>query len=380
MFDQSQHQKAGDNSFQLCIGSNTPNITNITNINQTQTVPTELVRDVCNSVSSSYLNVFTEIAKQQINERIDQFRDNYFIPRIKCLENAVSALKDPGFQNLLSLAQKSAALNDHADGCNEEILADLLASKVENISAKDKAKNIALKKAIEAMEFLDHTDITALNILSCVWLFKFKSIPLSIDNIKIYAEYLNLVFEYFVDHLPSSKEWINNLILLNLIEDKPLSKLMKFDDILARHLPKLFSAGIKTDTSDYQKAINILNDAKFLSCFLVDNPYIDNHKIIPIFYDNQIDQITVTFTPNDGSMEITKLLSEKEKQVLRKILDLYSNNQNDNNLVKNKIINYLCQFKNLELVKDWFNSIEQGIKLTSAGLAIVNANFNRVLI
>ena len=380
MFGNSQNQKAGDQSFQLSIGTNVSK-TKIIKVEQDPAVTAELI-NLCKKLTFDNLNHFTDIAKEIINERINHFRDDYLIPKLETLENTINALKDPKFQSLLSQAQKAAALNDNDDGTCEEILTELLASKVNTISTKDKTKNIGLKKAIEAIEYLDITDISALSFLSARWLFRNINIPLSNDYLRVYAEQINANLEKFADYLPSDHHWIKNLNLLNLIEIHPLSKLKKFDNIIVDCFPKLFSAGIKTNSADYLQAIDALKNTNHLLYFLTENQFIDNYTIFPILNEDHIDRISITFTPHDSGVCVIKSLSEKDKQALHKVINLYTNNHTDNEIVKRKVFDYLYKFKNIKHVKEWFDSIniEEGLELTSAGSAIVEANLNRLFI
>ena len=359
MADNKQTQKAGDNSQQIQAGT----INNYYyNIDEKQ------VREWCDASAKKAMQEYTAESHLLIDQRIKDFA-NVFIPRLEKVENGFQAFADPEFQLELRKAQISSACTDKE--ADYELLSELLIHRVKNND--NRRVKASITKAVEIVDKIDDDSLTSLTVVySILQLF-----PLS-GEIKNGFKTLDRLMNSVADtELPQDFKWISYLDILDVLRTTSFGKFKKLSVYYYDTLSGYTAVGIRKESEEYQKAKDILNEAKMNIGVLVDHELLDGYVRLPIPEKGNYQGMSLArIVPNTNIVFPVKI-EKRDIEVLDRIWELYSNETDKKEILKTNFNNLWNQFCNLKKIETWWNSIPSSFTLTPIGEVLAHANAQR---
>lgn len=307
-------------------------------------------------IIEEYFSNSDELAQKRMNEF-----ENKFIPRLAQIENALEIFKDPAFKLVYRKAQIQAAISTKEK--NYEILSELLIHRYNK--KNDKHSCVGINGAIDIVEQISDECLTALTVLVTI------NIGVAPINGHIFAglEILNDLFKsLLICDLPNENDWIDQLDILKTIRINTVMSLKKLKEFYLQNLNGYFCAGINKNSDEYIEALNILRPIR-LESLLIDHELLDNHVRLSLTNKKDIEKlnkclITGIFLP----------LSDLEKQSLYKVFDLYDQNKEKLNIVKNAFFEKFDTYPILRKIHEWWDTIPYSLSLTSIGRVLGHAN------
>ena len=339
---QEQSQIAGNNSTQIQIENYHEGVTASSVVSIASSVFKEMFMHTANE--------YAESAMCTVKERVDGFANELF-PRLEKVEGALAQFKDPKFEFLLRDAQISSAQTDSKDDWT--LLSELLIHYVEK--KNDRLVESAICQAVKIVSSIDSDALRAMTVLYIL----LRYIPQSskIDKgLKLMDEAIGKCMEY---PLPNGFDWMDHLDVLGAIRLSPIGTLQKTEEFLAKRYRGYACVGIKKDSKEYQKAIEILGEYRVNETVLVDNVCLDGYVRLNIY-----------------SIEYSAALN---KDMVRQILGLYSKDINLGNVAKANFFRIWDSYETLKKVREWWDLIPAVFEFTSVGNVIAQANACRVV-
>ena len=359
--ESKQIQKAGDGSQQL----QAENVYIINGISE------QRVREICSEVAVAAISNNSQEATGVAMQRIERFVD-LLLPRIQRIEKDFESFADPAFQVLLQKAQLTAICTER--DCDYSILSELLVHRINNKSNTKKKASIA--KAVEIIDQVDDDSLCAITMYHAIRTF----IPLT-GNIKEGIATLSRLYEKInPDLLPTNDMWMDNLSILGAITIIPFSATQKYDDLIQKMLDGYACVGIKKESEEYSKAIDILNSKNMPHDILVDHELLDGHVRLEINEKSAIERLAFG-TPiiiNGQEQMQNRPLTNEEKKCLYEIWDLYSKDEQLKKTVLQKMMELLNSFEAMDKSIRWWNALSANFRTTSIGRVIAHTNAKRI--
>lgn len=351
-------QQAGDNAQQIQAGTVIIN----NGLNESQ------VRAICSEMSYKAMEEYTAESHLTVEKRISDFA-NVLIPRIEKIENGFEAFADPEFQVELKKAQISSACTDRE--ADYEMLAELLLHRVEN---KDNRRvKASITKAVEIVDKIDDDALQALTVAYSVIQFT----PTN-GMIKDGLNTLNYYFGQLpIKQLPKDNSWVSYLDILDVIRASQIGNFKKMITIYSEKLTGYLAVGIKKESENYYKAIEILNKANMNEKVFVEHELIDGYLRLPVPNKEYISETKRTINIPQLGITLPVLLSDNEKTALYQVWELYEKNGGLINQIREKFAELVNSFENLVITKEWWDSIPNSFGITPIGRVLAHANAQR---
>ena len=360
MAESKQSQRAGDNSQLLQANS----ITIVNGIDEKR------VREICAETYEIARKNFTEDAYMCANERVLKF-ENALIPKMEAIENAYSAFADPSFQFLLTSAQKTAAATERE--ADYDMLAELLACR---IAKGDSRKNrVGISRAVEIINQVDDDALCALTVAYAVGHF----IPASGES-TTGLQALNDLFESIIYlDLPNGADWIEHLDILDAVRISSFGSFKKTREYYCERLKGYSSAGIKINSEEYNKALQLLKDAKLSSNILHKNPNMSDYVLLPVINQDSIKDLNITsiIIDNGTPTHISRKITNEECSVLEAIWDLYTTDATINKTAEDTFISQWDSFPLLHKLHLWWDNLPILFNITHVGAVLAYTNAKR---
>jgi hypothetical protein len=345
----TQEQKAGDNSSQYQqIGDNSSQtiIENQTNVTVTGPGLPDVVTfttTVSTQVTAQALNLCTQVSKDICEQKMDIF-GSIWIPRITRIENAVNHLIDPKFQFMIRDANISAAKSSRQEDL--EMLTQLLVCHIEK--GKDMKVDAGINKAIQIVDQVDYVSLCALTCMAAIW-----GVCSGDGNIKAGLQFMDDLFSKLLyTELPAGDNWIDHLSVLGAVVIQT-GHFNKFEEIYSNLIDGYVCVGVKKDSDEHKRVIEIMKSNDIDLCELVEN------ELLPGYLRLAITQ---------------KASLNKE---LQSIFDYYSKDKELMKLSKTKFFEIWDSFPNLRTIKEWCDKIPTYFRITSVGYALAQTNAKR---
>ncbi|MBE5806136.1 MAG: hypothetical protein E7313_05450 [Clostridiales bacterium] len=340
-----QTQKAGNNSTQI----------QIEKIENHFDISIQEVRQIVRNEIDIALKENSLVAENIARKRLNDFSE-IFLPKL-VKSNLIDCFSDPAIQIFFRNTERTAICTDNRS-CYE-ILSEIL---IHRVHKKDDFTTVAAtNKAIEIADKISDDALLFLTIFLCVNRFIpnsgniFEGLQL-LDN--LYGNILN------EKEIPYNEKIIDNLEIVNAIRMQEFLTYKSFDEFFPEALDGYSSAGIDTQTNNYQKAKELLDEIGINESFLFSNSLIENHVRLNVVSKNKLDQI------------ITSNQQDKVNNILKEIYDLYDNSDENKNNAKNKFLNLLNNYPNIIKVKNWWNTniVNESIVITPIGRVLAHTN------
>ena len=353
----SKTQKAGDDAKQ----------TQIENMILNVGIDEKRVREIFQEVIVQVRVDYTEEALTIANSRIANFEES-LLPKMVAADGALQAFADPSFQLLLVKAQKAAAATERP--ADYDLLSELLIHRFQK--GDNRIARAGINRAVEIVDTISDDALLGLTVFNAVT----KFIPGTAD---IYQglDVLNELFGKLLcdGNLPTDKEWIEHLDILDAIRVNYSGKLNTFQNFYSEQLIGYIDVGIEKNSENHHKAIILLRTNNLPQEILIEHA-LNNHFLrVNLFGKNQINTCRLTQQENDTYKEVP--LSEKQKNVLREIYDLYKQDENVKQANIQVFMQELDKRQNLKKIREWWDNIGTSINITSVGKVLAHSNAQR---
>lgn len=352
MENSKQIQKAGDDAQQIQAESVTVN--NGFSAND--------VANIFKALVPMSIQDYTKEAYRIAEERITCF-ENKLLPRIKEIETAIPMFADPVFQVQLKNAQRSAAISDRED--DYELLTELIIAHVEK--GANRKNRTGIQKATEIVGMIDNDALCALTVAYAISSF----VPMQ-GTAKEGFQNLNQLFTRLIyQKLPEGVDWIDHLDVLGAIRINAFGGMKKFSEYYTEALNGYACIGIKKQSDNYKRALDLLANINLNQRALIDNPFLEGYVCLPVHNKDGIQNIELI---NSNG---TRTLEKKELDVLYSIWDMYDTNNQLQDEVNKKFMDMWDSFEALKTVRIWWENISRGFSITSVGKVLAHTNAKR---
>ena len=349
-----QKQTAGEGSTQVQAGTIVYADKYIGGIDENKA--REIAREVYDNLRGVAVAEATTVAL----DRVSVF-ENELIARLSNVEGALNEFKKPEFQYMIGKAQRVATLTERKS--DYDLLAELLACRLEK--GGERKIDVSISHAVEIVNEVDDDALCALTVTHAISQF----IPASGD-IVIGLKKLDELFESLLSgELPTGSVWVEHLEMLNLIRVSNYGSMRKLEDIYYNNLDGYVCVGIKKDSEEFLKAVDVLKGIGFQNNWIVDHSLLEGYVRLPVVQRSRIKELRYY----DGSV-----IEADHIDALNKIWDLYSKDSTLINKVRENFLNELEKMENLITVRDWWNKIVFGFSIKQSGKVLAHVNAKRL--
>ena len=366
MTEMQQTQKAGKDSNLLQAGSITVNNNTFVGITE------QRAREIFNSEMSQRIESLAVESQDIATRRMLELFSN-LMTRIKKCEKDLSSFSDPSFLRNVRIAQEAAAISERKNDI--ETLSELLLARM-NGKLKRSTKT-GLRKAMEIVPELEEEELVALTAL--LFYTRYHVNNSRALHVTQYLECLNGFFKavFLSSSLPAGTRWLKHLRILDCVEVNHISSFKKVDDYYAELASGIICAGIAKDSPEHLEAVKILNECGLSADIFMQNDLLPGYMRLPLA--NLNDYSALPSIPNIPIVFSPMKLNEKQKDGLRRVIDLY---KNDNGLVqkaKSLFAEKMAGYEAIQRLKIWLEEQKYSFELTPIGEALAYVNARRCI-
>ncbi|MDO6569094.1 hypothetical protein Q4561_18635 [Alteromonas sp. 1_MG-2023] len=327
-------------------------------------------REIYQEMNLQLKKDYTDEALKVANQRVSEF-ENRLMPKMEEVEGALGAFADPSFQILLVEAQKTAAASERP--ADYDLLSELLIHRFQK--GENRIVRAGISRAVEIVDEISDDALLGLTAFHAVNTF----LPVTGD-INQGLDVLDELFgKIFYGKLPVGRDWLDHLDILDAVRLSSFGGLKKIDQYYPERLSGYIDAGIRKDSDNFAKAIEILNTNSLPRNILVEHSLNSEYVRLPVSAKQQIDSLTlIQQLPHAGRlMQRQVALTETQKQALYAIYELYDSNVNIRNENTRVLMDLWDKRANLKALKSWWNNLNVGIQITSVGRVLAHSNAQR---
>lgn len=327
-------------------------------------------REVFQEMNLQLRNEYSQEALEIATARVNEF-ENSLMPKMEKVDGALEAFADPSFQLLLVEAQKTAASTERP--ADYDLLSELLVHRFKK--GDNRIARAAISLVVDIVDKVSDDALLGLTVTHSVNTFS----PTS-GNIQQGLDTLNNLFgKVIYGQLPSGNDWLDHLDVLNTVRLSSFGSLKKVQQYYPEILPAYIDVGIKKDSENYTKAIEILDSNNLPHELLIEHSLNSDFLRIPISNRAQIESIALVKRVLQGGnvVDVSVKLSEGQVEAINSIYDLYSQ---DNDLMQKNINVFMEEWDkrpNLKVLKEWWDNIPTSFTITSAGKVLAHSNAQR---
>lgn len=345
----SKNQKAGDNATQIQAG--------LIQIG----IDEKRVREIIKEENQLALKEKSIIAEETALKRLDEYT-NVLVPKLVKAE-MLEAFTDPSIQILFKQSEKTAFCTDREK--DYEILSELLIHRIKRNG--NYTTSAAIEKAINEVNNLSEDALLGLTLYFSIETYT----PVTGDVRKGLSILDNLYGKIIKDTTINlnDESWIENLEITNSIKINLFSTSKKLDDYYFSAFNGYACLGIKKDSENYNKALEILRSNNLPLNILTENILDNNYVRIDKLNLNDFKNINL---PLQGSLNLKLDLNEKQEEALKQITALYEQNGS----IKERFIELLNSYKYIHAVICWWNNnmLKKSFTITPIGKVIAHTN------
>ncbi|EJG1086800.1 hypothetical protein C4G53_RS23980 [Vibrio parahaemolyticus] len=327
-------------------------------------------REIYQEMNLQLKKEYSQEALEIANSRVIEFENN-LMPKMNAVDGAMQAFADPSFQLLLVEAQKRAAATERA--ADYELLSELLIHRFQK--GEDRTIRAGISRAVEIVDEISDEALLGMTVAHSVSAF----LPASGD-ISVGLDTLNELFgKVLYNPLPTGNSWLDHLDVLNAVRLNSFGSMKKMNQYYPEALSGYVDIGIKKDSDNHAKAVEMLKEHKLPPNLLLDHSLNDQYVRLGVTSKSRISgiQLYQTFINNGQAINIPIALSPKQIKAIESIYDLYENNAS---LKQQNINAFMAEWdkrENLHTLKSWWDSIDVLFQLTSVGKVLAHSNAQR---
>ena len=347
-----QMQEADENSQQIQVGTVVVN----------QGITEKRAREVFTEMIPQVLEDYAQEAYATANSRIEKLED-IVVPRILETDNAISSLSDPVIQLMLKRAQQTAAATERED--DYSLLSELIVCQIQK--GADRKNRTGIKKAIEIVGDVDVDALCALTVAHAINVY----LPAS-GNVREGISALdNLFSRLFQGSLPNGVDWLDHLDVLGALRLSKIMTLRKLKDFYTDSLNGYACTGIRIDSEEYKKSMELLVSTGLGASVLQENELLEGYVRIPVANKEGICKLSLV-TPKE-----VRPITEKEITVLETIWDMYDLENTLREKVKDSFMKLWDSYDALKCVHVWWDDIPFSFEITKVGTVLAHTNAKR---
>ena len=347
-----QIQKAGENSHQIQAQTVIVN----------QGISEERVRIIFSEMLPYALQEYTCDAYAVASQRIGKLESN-ILPKLDKVDGLLQAFADPAFQILLRKAQQASAATERED--DYALLSELLVCHVQK--GTDRKNRTGIHRAVEIVDQIDNDALCALTVAHSV----VRYIPTA-GGCKEGLGTIDALFSRLMyQALPTGTEWLDHLDILGAVRISTIGTMKKLSERYPTLLDGYVCVGIKTDSDDYKKAVELLTEVNINSEFLVPNECLEGYVRLNIRNEDVIDSLSF----NQGAYRVP--LTDNQINTIKQIWKLYSK---DTGLKKEATDNFMRlwdSYDSLRQLRIWWDNIPNAFQITRVGEILAHTNAKR---
>ncbi|WP_421190667.1 LPO_1073/Vpar_1526 family protein [Aeromonas sanarellii] len=356
----NQSQKSGNDSTNLQVQQMVVNVG----------IDEKRAREIYQEMNLQLRSDYTQEAFVIANNRVKEFEDR-LMPKMAQVEGALGAFADPSFQLLLVNAQKTAAATERP--ADYDLLSELLIHRFKK--GENRIARAGISLAVDIVDKVADDALLGLTVMHAVENF----IPLTGD-INQGLDVLNSLFgKILYSKLPVGQEWLDHLDILNAVRLNPLGGLKKIGQYYTEILPGYVDVGIKKNSENYNRAMEIIKGAALPVNTLIEHDFNNDFVRICTRDKSCFNELTINVAnPYFGGVTYSQIKISKEQiDALESIYDLYSNDGNEKSLNIEKFIFEWDKRPNLKILREWWDNINMSITTTSVGKVLAHSNAQR---
>lgn len=353
-----QVQNAGDASTQMQAGI----------INVYNGIDEKRARGIVDEKVQELMSTYTFEAHEVMKTRIEKFADALVPKLVK--QNLLDCLADPSIQILLLEASKSAASTERA--VDTELLSELLIHRIE----KGENRNVraGISRAVKIVDEISDDALLGLTVLHTIMHYRPVCYQLD-DGLKILS---NLFGSITYGQLPQGSKWLEHLDILDAIRIMPFTKNNSIKEIYTNSMSGITDVGIAKSSESYKSAIEILEKANLSETLLIPHDLRDGYVRLGILNIERLDLVQLVENDNGIlNMQKARKLNEEQKQAYRDVYELYEKDEMKLQANKDAFMERWNSYDSLRVINEWWNSINDGLSITSIGEALAHANAKR---
>lgn len=347
-----QIQKAGENSQQIQAQTVIVN----------QGISEERVRTIFSEMLPYALQEYTYEAYALASQRIGKLESN-ILPKLDKVDGLLQAFADPAFQIILRKAQQVSAATERED--DYALLSELLVCHVQK--GADRKNRTGINRAIEIVDQIDNDALCALTIAHSVS----RYLPVAGGCLEGLRALDTLFSKLMYQALPAGTGWLDHLDILGAVRISSFETMKKISEYYPSQLEGYVCAGIKADSDDYKKAVELLTEVNINSKFLVPNECLDGYVRLDIRNESTIDILGF----NSGAQRVS--LSDNQKNTIKQIWELYSKDTELKKEVTDNFMRLWDSYDSLRQLRIWWDNIPCAFQITRVGEILAHTNAKR---
>ena len=357
-----QTQEGGDSSNNYQAKEMTVNISGIDE---------KRAREICKEMHAQLRNEYSEEAVKVAQSRVKEFEDR-LMPKMESVEGALEAFADPSFQLLLVEAQKTAAATERT--ADYDLLSELLVHRFQK--GENRVARAGINRAVKIVDEIADDALLGLTVFHAVNTF----FPITGEMYQGLDVLDSLFGKILYGELPLGRDWLDHLDILGTVRLSSIGGLKKINEYYPEQLYGYVDVGIKKNSENFDRAIDIIEAEGLPRDMLIEHVLNSEFVRIPISDRQQIESLTLTksiFHQGSFASKTVVDLTEKQKEAINSIYDLYSQ---DNDIKNENIRIFMKEWNertNLNILKNWWDNLNLGFQITSVGRVLAHSNAQR---
>lgn len=327
-------------------------------------------REIYHEMNLQLRKDYSQEALNVADSRISEF-ENSLMSKMERIDGALEAFTDPSFQLLLVEAQKTAASTERP--ADYELLSELLIHRF--LKGQDRTIRAGINRAVEIVDEISNDGLLGLTVSHAISYFY----PLS-GGVNFGLDVLNDLFgKILYSPLPKDIEWLDHVEILDAIRLKPLQSLNKIESIYSERLSGYLDVGIKKESENHIKAIELLKLNRLPLDLLEEHPLNQDYVRMLVVNRKEISSIILTelVPTKDSVVQISKKPNDEQIKALQLIYDLYVQDHNLRNINVSYFMSEWNKRDNLKMISDWWSNIPTAFQITSVGRVLAHSNAQR---
>lgn len=355
-----QAQQGGDCSTNIQAG----NIITYVGIDE------QRAREICREMTLQLRKEYTQEAYDIASARVLEF-ESKLVTRMEEVNGALEAFADPGFQILLTNAQKAAASSDRTS--DYDLLSELLLHRFKN--SNDRSVIAGVNVAVDVVDKVSDEALLGLTVSHAISYFR----PLDGDIMRGLDALDGLFGKITYADLPVGMEWLDHLDILNIVRISSFGSLKKLDQLYTKRLDGYSAVGIEHNSDTYHKALEILTANKISANALVKHDLNEGYVRISVSNESDIENLYLNIVTQRNGLPVSDAIPLTHAQIdaFKSVYKLYSTEQSAKNRVLEALRKELDKRQNLKQIREWWDAIPSAFDITSAGKVLAHTNAQR---
>ncbi len=327
-------------------------------------------REICQEMNLQLRTDYSQEALNIATTRVTEF-ENRLMPKMEEVEGALEAFADPSFQLLLHEAQKTAAATERP--ADYDLLSELLIHRFQK--GENRITRAGITRAVKIVDEISDEALLGLTVSHAVSSF----LPVSGDVYRGLDVLNNLFGKIFYGKLPTGKDWLDHLDILDAARLSTFGSLKKIQQYYPGELAGYVDAGIEKNSEEYNSAIEILGRKNLPENILVDHAFNSDFVRLNVPNKEQISSLSlIQEIQHEGKMMNHRVpLSGEQRTAINSVYEIY---KQDDQIKEKNIKLFMEEWNkrpNLRILGEWWDNIGISFEITTVGKVLAHSNAQR---